>query len=72
MDEKQNDELYRAIGRIEGKLDALVDMVAVHIEDDKVLTKRVGSLEKWRSAMLAVGAVAGGAAGKLSAFFGGS
>lgn len=67
-----NDDLYQTVGRVEGKLDSLIDMVKQHIEDDKKVEVRIRSLEKWRAMMLAVGAVAGGAAGKISAFFGGS
>lgn len=67
-----NDDLYQTVGRVEGKLDSLIDMVKQHIEDDKKVEVRIRSLEKWRAAMLAVGAVAGGAAGKVAAFFGGS
>jgi hypothetical protein len=69
---ESNDELYRAVGRVEGKLDSLIVMVQAHVKDDQIVEIRVRSLEKWRAAMLALGAVAGGAAGKLSAFFGGS
>jgi hypothetical protein len=69
---ESNDDLYQSVGRVEGKLDSLIDMVRQHIEDDKEVVKRVNSLERWRAVMLAMGAVAGGAAGKISAFFGGS
>jgi hypothetical protein len=67
-----NDDLYQSVGRVEGKLDYLIETIKQHIEDDKKVEVRIRSLEKWRAVMLAMGAVAGGAAGKISAFFGGS
>lgn len=39
-------DLWLALGRIEGKLDLVVNALDVQIPD---LVKRVGALERWRS-----------------------
>lgn len=50
-------EVQRTLGRMEGKLDALVTTMATHVEDDKTVEKRVGKLERrqaWTSGASAV------------------
>ena len=59
-----NDELFLALGRLEGKMDALIQMQHVQQEEIKEHDKRLRSLEHSRGAFLGaaalVGAVAGG------------
>jgi len=59
-----NDELFLALGRLEGKMDALIQMQHVQQEELKEHDERLRSLEHSRGTFLGaaalVGAVAGG------------
>ena len=69
------DDLMLILGRMEGKLDALVESVAKHAEDDKEVhhdaETRLRSLERWRAYIVGLGAATGMAGTKLIALIGG-
>lgn len=51
-----SDNIERAIGRIEAKLDALLDTQVLQRRAHEKLASRVGVLERWRTGMVAIGA----------------
>ena len=63
------------LGRVEGKLDSLIDTVSIHVQDDKQfqndMEQRVGGLERWRAYIVGLGAAAGMAGTKLISLIGG-
>jgi hypothetical protein len=52
-------DIERALGRIEGKLDLLLPSVAAQEERLTVMVGRVSKLEKWQSKILGGAVVAG-------------
>jgi hypothetical protein len=52
-------DIERALGRIEGKLDLLLPSVAAQEERLVVMAGRVSKLEKWQSKILGGAVVAG-------------
>lgn len=52
-------ELQRAVGRVEGKLDALIDEVRAansrHTSVGAALSKRINKVEKWQTRLIATG-----------------
>lgn len=53
------DEVQRALGRIEAKLDSFTDIQKDHKQRLDNHGNRLGSLERWRAWTLGAGAVAG-------------
>lgn len=60
-----NDELFLALGRLEGKMDALIQMQHVQQEELKAHDERIRSLEHARGTFLGAAAVVGALAGGL-------
>ena len=58
-----NDELFLALGRLEGKMDALIQMQHIQQEDIKAQDARLRSLEHSRGTLLGASAVVGAVAG---------
>ena len=58
-----NDELFLALGRLEGKMDALIQMQHVQQEELKAHDERIRSLEHSRGTFLGAAAVVGALAG---------
>jgi hypothetical protein len=56
-----NDELFLALGRLEGKMDALIQMQHVQQEEIKSLDERVRGLENSKSFLMGGSAVVGAA-----------
>tara|TARA_R100000655_G_scaffold109663_1_gene164851 strand:+ start:842 stop:1051 length:210 start_codon:yes stop_codon:yes gene_type:complete len=54
-----NDQILVALGRLEGKVDALMTRQALHDEDIQRLDVRLRQLEQGRSWLLGAAAVAG-------------
>lgn len=61
--------MERTLGRIEGKLDALLDNYAAHEkrDDDRFdhVSGRLGKLERWQSKVIGIGVAAGTIGGLL-------
>ncbi len=68
-----SDNIERALGRIEGKLDSLVKTVettdANHLTRLNDHSKRIGVLENWKSKMLGVAAAGSVVAGIVAKVF---
>jgi hypothetical protein len=60
-----NDELFLALGRLEGKMDALIQMQHVQQEEIKAHDERLRSLEHSRGTFLGASAVVGAVAGGI-------
>lgn len=60
-----NDELFLALGRLEGKMDALIQMQKVQQEELKTHDERIRILEHARGTFLGAAAVVGAVAGGL-------
>jgi hypothetical protein len=60
-----NDELFLALGRLEGKMDALIQMQHVQQEELKAHDERIRSLEHSRGTFLGAAAVVGAVAGGI-------
>jgi hypothetical protein len=60
-----NDELFLALGRLEGKMDALIQMQHVQQEELKTHDERIRSLEHSRGTFLGASAIIGAVAGGL-------
>lgn len=56
-------ELNRALGRVEGKLDSLIDLVKAQGVRTDAHDKRLSSLERWRTWSAGVGATVAGLLG---------
>lgn len=66
-------ELQRAVGRLEGKMDALIEEVQQsnrqHISVIAALSKRVSRVETWQTRMTAAGVVVGAIGGFVLKLF---
>jgi hypothetical protein len=60
-----NEELFLALGRLEGKMDALIKMQQVQQEEIKEHDERLRSLEHSRGTFLGAAALLGAVAGGL-------
>lgn len=58
-----NDELFLALGRLEGKMDALIQMQHIQQEELKAHDERIRSLEHARGTFLGAAAVIGAVSG---------
>lgn len=63
---QHHDELFLAIGRLEGKLDSLIAMQGKQGEDLKSHDERIRHLEQSRSHILGYAAAAGGVLGLVA------
>ena len=64
-----SDELFLALGRLEGKMDSIITTMAVHDEELRRLETRIRTLEQSRSYFLGAAALAGAAASFLLSYF---
>jgi hypothetical protein len=64
-----NDELFLALGRLEGKMDSIITTMAVHAEELQRLEGRIRTLEQSRSYFLGAAAIAGAAASFVISYF---
>jgi hypothetical protein len=55
----EQDNLHLIVGRVEGKIDSLLAAVTRQDERHDALSKRVSSLERWRSYTLGASAAIG-------------
>lgn len=69
LNRRRDDELQRTLGRLESKVDTLVDAVVAGREADVEIEARVRSLEVSRGWFIGAGAGAGGLLGWLSSLF---
>jgi hypothetical protein len=60
-----SDEVQRALGRIEGKLDSVLEKQESHSDRLDNHGNRLGKLERWQSYTLGAGAAAGVLVGAL-------
>lgn len=60
-----NDELFLALGRLEGKMDALIQMQHVQQEELKTHDERLRSLEHSRGTFLGAASIFGAISGGL-------
>lgn len=60
-----NEELLLALGRLEGKMDALIQMQHMQQEDIKLHDERIRSLEHSRGTFLGASAVMGAVGGSI-------
>jgi TolA-binding protein len=63
-----NDEILLAIGRLEGKVDSLLQMQKSHTEELDRHEARIRSLESHRSTVLGAAGVIGGAISFLTSY----
>jgi|TARA_R100000388_G_C7094978_1_gene89443 hypothetical protein len=66
-----DNEILIALGRLEGKVDALITRQAVHDEELKRHDKRLRELEQSKSWLMGAAAIAGALAGILVSVVGG-
>jgi hypothetical protein len=63
-----HDELLLSIGRLEGKIDSLIQMQRTHGEELRSHDERIRTLEQSRSQILGYAAMAGGLVGIAANF----
>jgi hypothetical protein len=52
-------EMQRAVGRIEGKMDAFIEQMRIHDERSAKLETRVRAIERWQHFYSGAGAILG-------------
>ena len=72
MSEVSHTDIYRAIGRLEGKLDSFLKLAEQNKAELASVEKRVASLERAKGWLIGLAAGLGLAAGSIPRMFGGT